>query len=211
LKRLPDVEVLFEFNDVRKRPTCNGYRPDHLIREDYLTCGQHCYYGEELVQPGEQTFGTITFLAPEHYPESLWIGKRISFQEGAKIVGYATIERIFNPILINPLKTNISVGKAKFLWFLEFPHEWLEFELYPDEVWKLQQIDFEKDREEKGWMALPEKYGLGSEHYRYAAFRWWLSQNVTSFVFEKLKRAVEKDPDEMVKWAMIQDLEEWEK
>lgn len=43
--------------------------------------------------------GTITFLSPEAYPHSLWIGKKIGIQEGARVVGYATITKIFNPLL----------------------------------------------------------------------------------------------------------------
>lgn len=43
--------------------------------------------------------GTITFLSPEAYPHSLWIGKKIGIQEGTRVVGHATITKIFNPLL----------------------------------------------------------------------------------------------------------------
>jgi len=123
INRPPDIEVLFEFNGTRKNPIHSGYRPDHLIYENYLACGMHEYYGQGVVKPDGKAYGTITFLAPEHYPETFWIGKKISFQEGSKIVGYATVERIFNPFLLDPLKVSFSVEKAKFLYFLDFPHE----------------------------------------------------------------------------------------
>ena len=31
----PDVEVLFEFNGTRKTPAADGYRPHHLITDNY--------------------------------------------------------------------------------------------------------------------------------------------------------------------------------
>jgi len=99
-ERNPDVEVLFEFNCTRKNPAGDGYRPDHLIKDDYLTNGLHHYYDADSVAPDGTAKGTITFITPEAYPACLWVGKKINIQEGAKIVGYATITKIFNPILI---------------------------------------------------------------------------------------------------------------
>ena len=99
MDRLPDVEVLFEFNGTRKKSALDGYRPAHLITDDYLTTGIHHYYGVESVLPNGTAHGTITFLSPEAYPHCLWIGKRINIQEGARIVGYATITSIFNQLL----------------------------------------------------------------------------------------------------------------
>lgn len=95
----PDVEALFEFNGVRKQPSINGYRPAHLVREGYLTTGIHHYYGSGIAAPDGTAKGTITFISPEEYPHCLWVGKRISIQEGARIVGYATITAVFNAIL----------------------------------------------------------------------------------------------------------------
>ena len=98
-ERSPDVEVLFEFNGTKKHPVKSGYRPAHLIKADYLTTGVHHYYCVEFVQPNGTAKGTITFITPEAYPYSLWIGKKINIQEGANVVGYATIINIFNPLL----------------------------------------------------------------------------------------------------------------
>ena len=36
--RKPDVEVEFRFNGTKINPVASGYRPDHLIKEGYLTC-----------------------------------------------------------------------------------------------------------------------------------------------------------------------------
>lgn len=99
MNQLPDVEVIFEFNGTRKSPANDGYRPAHLITDNYLTTGIHHYYGVESVPPNGTVKGTITFLSPESYPHCLWIGKKISIQEGAHVVGYATITNIYNPLL----------------------------------------------------------------------------------------------------------------
>ena len=64
------------------------------------------YYGNKVFSDKElldiyykYAKGTITFLSPEAYPHCLWIGKKINIQEGARVVGYATITKIFNPLL----------------------------------------------------------------------------------------------------------------
>lgn len=99
MNRTPDVEVVFDFNGTRATPATNGYRPSHLITGNYLTTGIHNYYQVDSVPPNGTAKGTITFLTPEAYPHSLWIEKKINIQEGARIVGYATITKIFNPLL----------------------------------------------------------------------------------------------------------------
>ncbi len=97
---VPDVEVLFEFNGTRRTPAADGYRPDHLVMDGYLTTGVHHYYEVRTVSPNGTAKGTITFITPEAYPNCLWVGKRINIQEGARIVGYATILKVFNPVLL---------------------------------------------------------------------------------------------------------------
>lgn len=95
----PDVEVLFEFNGTRKGPVFNGYRPAHLVTDNYLTTGIHHYYEVDSVPPDGIAKGTITFISPEAYPHCLWVGKRINIQEGERIIGSATILSIYNLIL----------------------------------------------------------------------------------------------------------------
>lgn len=94
----PDVEVVFHFNGKKKHKIKSGYRPDHKIRDDYLTTGIHCYENE-YADPDGDIKGTITFLDPSSYPHSLWKGKRIIIQEGEHIVGYAEVIRILNKTL----------------------------------------------------------------------------------------------------------------
>ena len=99
MERSPDVEAIFEFNATRKKPANDGYRPAHLVTDTYLTTGIHHYRGVESVAPNGTAKGTITFLSPESYPHCLWVGKKIRMQEGGRIVGYATITGIYNPLL----------------------------------------------------------------------------------------------------------------
>ena len=97
--RRPDVEVTFRFNGTRRFPAADGYRPAHRIREDYLTTGVHHYFDAEEVAPHGEARGTITFITPEAYPHSLWVGKEIPIQEGERVVGTATVEKVLNPVL----------------------------------------------------------------------------------------------------------------
>lgn len=99
MNRVPDVEVVFEFNSTRKNPANDGYRPAHQISGNYLTTGIHHYYDVDSVPPNGSAKGTITFISPEVYPHCLWIGKKINIQEGNRIIGYATITDIYNPLL----------------------------------------------------------------------------------------------------------------
>ncbi|MGY3777123.1 hypothetical protein [Isobaculum melis] len=97
-----DIEAKIRFLTTteggRKTPVRSGYRPDHLVKENYLTCGRHTY-PKEWVELGTTILGTIKFIDPESYPNSLSIGQKLSFQEGNKIVGYAEITRIYNKLL----------------------------------------------------------------------------------------------------------------
>ncbi|MBO4808534.1 MAG: hypothetical protein J5537_05780 [Lachnospiraceae bacterium] len=90
-----DVEVVFCFDE--KKELYDGYRPSHLIDGKNLTTGVHHYFDSGLSQ--NTVKGTITFIAPEDYPNSLKIGDKIDMFEGSKKIGFAEILEIFNPIL----------------------------------------------------------------------------------------------------------------
>ena len=83
----------------RKTATFSGYRPNHKVREDYLTSGEIQYIGCDELLPGQTVHGTIMFAAPKYYPHSLWVGREIAIQEGGRVVGHARITAIFNPLL----------------------------------------------------------------------------------------------------------------
>lgn len=51
-ERPPDVEAFFSFNDVRKSPARDGYRPAHRLTDTCLTTGVHYYYDVGSVPPG---------------------------------------------------------------------------------------------------------------------------------------------------------------
>ena len=93
MKLKPDVEAVFVFLNSRK--VCDGFRPAHLVKENYLTTGIHNYYNLENSKE-EELNGTITFMSPEEYPGCLWVGKRIKMFDGSTLIGYATITQIFN-------------------------------------------------------------------------------------------------------------------
>ena len=95
----PSVDVKFEFNHQRQPPVKDGYRADHRFDGQHIAIGVHHYQGVSQVSPGESAFGTISFVAPEYYPHSLYEGKEILIQEGKKIVGSATVIKINSPIL----------------------------------------------------------------------------------------------------------------
>ena len=95
----PDVVAVFIFNGTRKGFVRSGYRPGHLIDENYVTTGIHNYFDKDIVKPNEKAIGTITFLSPECYPHSLREGKNISIIEGSHIVGQAMIVKVLNPLL----------------------------------------------------------------------------------------------------------------
>ena len=95
---MEDVRVLFEFTGVRKTPTHSGYRADHDI-DGYLTCGQHKYEEAEVAPLCGKTHGTISFIMPAAYPHTLFPGKVIPIQEGSRVIGYATVEKVLNPLL----------------------------------------------------------------------------------------------------------------
>ncbi len=103
-ERDPDIEakvtLLSTKDGGRKLPSGTGYRPAHLVREDYLTTGVQHYIEQDTLRPGESCFANIWFITPEAYPKSLWVGKNIQFQEGGRVVGYAEVKKINNTVLL---------------------------------------------------------------------------------------------------------------
>lgn len=102
-KEEPDIEAIVTFLSTedggRIGPAYSGYRPSHLVIDDYLTSGEHEYLDKDEVLPGESAKTNIWFITPEVYPHSMWIGKEIKVQEGGHIVGHAKVTRIFNKLL----------------------------------------------------------------------------------------------------------------
>ncbi|MEM9536304.1 MAG: hypothetical protein AAF268_08565 [Cyanobacteria bacterium P01_A01_bin.3] len=99
---LATVTLLPTSEGGKKTSVRSGYRPDHRIREDYLTCGIHRYIDKERVNPGQTVRTEISFIDPKAYPHCLWVGKIVTIQEGVRIVGHADILAVYNPILKAP-------------------------------------------------------------------------------------------------------------
>ena len=63
---MADIEAKITFLKAeeggRATPVYTGYRPAHLVKEDYLTTGTHHYYDKDKVEIGETVLGTITFI-----------------------------------------------------------------------------------------------------------------------------------------------------
>jgi len=101
----PDIEAEITFLSTEQggktRSVLSGYRPIHLIKPDYLTSGEHTYIDVQEVAPGQIARAYIKFLAPEEYPDTLWVGRVINVQEGNHLVGYAKVLKIFNKLLEN--------------------------------------------------------------------------------------------------------------
>ena len=99
MERLPDLYVVFVFNGSRKKPATDGYRPIHELGNGEYAIGIH-HYANHSAMPGESVRGSITFLNPRAFPNSLWAGKRIRILEGEINVGYAQVLQVINPRLL---------------------------------------------------------------------------------------------------------------
>lgn len=69
---------------------------------------------------------------------------------------------------------------------MRFPTEWIEFEMYPDELFQWQLSRYEPGHED------------GAEHDRNGAFHWWLRRSPTKAELGKLLRLAALDPDPLL-------------
>lgn len=98
---LAEVHYFKETKDARTKPCSSGYRPTHQITDTYLTSGNHEYFENDLVFPGDTVRAYITFISPEAYPNSLWVGKVINVTEGMRVVGTSKVLEIYDVVLLN--------------------------------------------------------------------------------------------------------------
>jgi len=177
-QRSPDIEAEVWFLPTegggKTKPALSGYRPQHLIMENYQTSGEHQYINKEQVNPGEKAIANIWFISPEAYPKSLWIGREIEVREGSWIVGCAKVTRIFNPILESETK-EIQMWVSEDNPELKFKREMLQFgytQLWFDVGLLNMETLFKQVDQQK------REGDTNYEHYRYAAFNSWLNKNV---------------------------------
>ena len=76
-----------------------------------------------------------------------------------------------------------AMTKAEFCALMDFPPEWSDFDMYPDEVFAVQCGAYKPGDEE------------GSEHYRNGVFHWWLQRGPTKEQLVKLVKLASVDPD----------------
>lgn len=77
-----------------------------------------------------------------------------------------------------------KISKRDFLRLLRFPIQWLDWEMYPDELFEVQVSRYEPGHES------------GSEHDRNGAFHWWLRRDPTREQLRKLVHLSFLDPDQ---------------
>ena len=92
-----------------------------------------------------------------------------------------------------------------FLHFLHFPDEWEPLYTYELFQTQLKYMIEDLGNAEIVRCYTSGKYGAGSEHYRYGAFRW-VMDNVDVSNHEQLRKAVEKDMDDLMKRQMINEI-----
>lgn len=78
----------------------------------------------------------------------------------------------------------MKMTKEEFLRLMQFPREWADWKMYPDEIYRIQVGGYARGHEE------------GSEHDRNGAFHWWLRRNLTKPQLERLISLTYLDPDE---------------
>jgi translation elongation factor EF-Tu-like GTPase len=98
--RIPDIEVKVRFLSTedggRNNPIYSGYRPQFTVAPNMQTSGEHQFLQKDIVYPGEEASANILFIAPEHHPKTLWVGKEMEVKEGSRLIGNAVVTKIFN-------------------------------------------------------------------------------------------------------------------
>ena len=76
--------------------------------------------------------------------------------------------------------------KEEFVKLMNYPKEWLEWDMLPDEVLENQLSEYEPGHENS------------SEHYRNGAFQFWLRGEANEEQLIKLVKLSKLDPDEIM-------------
>lgn len=80
----------------------NKYRPMFKIsnRQNYLTTGEITFSDPNLMlEYNNMEEAYVSFISPEVYPHTLWVGKNLYFYEGNRLTGKAVVLEIYNKIL----------------------------------------------------------------------------------------------------------------
>lgn len=76
--------------------------------------------------------------------------------------------------------------REAFMNLMLFPLEWEMWEMYSDELFAVQLADYSPGSEE------------ASEHFRYGAFLWWLSKDLSQNQKEQILQLTHLDPDQIM-------------
>lgn len=85
-------------------------------------------------------------------------------------------------------------SRQRFAKLLHYPSEWLAWGMYPDKLFQIQVHDYEPGSE------------TASEHYRYGAFRWWISKPLSEKQLAKCVVLTFLDPDQIMAANARKDL-----
>ena len=87
---------------------------------------------------------------------------------------------------ITGYRPDMPLNKLEFLRLMKYPPEWLEWDMYPDELFEHQILGYEEGNEN------------GSEHDRNGAFHWWLRRDLMTDQLRKLVLLTFRDPDQLM-------------
>lgn len=76
--------------------------------------------------------------------------------------------------------------KEEFLQLLEYPAEWLDHDMYPNELFEFQVQHYSPGHE------------VGAEHDRNGAFHWWLKRQPSKQQLLRLVQLSALDPDPLL-------------
>lgn len=80
--------------------------------------------------------------------------------------------------------------KEEFIKLMQYPREWVEWGMLPDELLDEQIAEYELRR------------GRASEHYRNGAFHFWLRREPSKDVLLKLIKLSFFDPDPLMAYSL---------
>lgn len=83
--------------------------------------------------------------------------------------------------------------KNEFIKLMQYPREWIEWDMLPDELINGQLAEYEPDSEQ------------ASERYRSAAFHFWLRRGPSKDILLKLIKLSYFDPDPLMSYCLRKD------
>lgn len=96
---MADIQALVTNNKSTRNCFSNGILLPHVIINGTTTTGKHEYLNGQDLKYNETTLANISFLNPSNYPNTIYIGMRISLTNGIHEIGYAVVTEIYNELL----------------------------------------------------------------------------------------------------------------